>query len=142
MIGRDHHDPGGTDSPLRETANIFDGSRVTADMATLGFAGNCARGMTLAALHNGGGVGIGKAVNGGFGLLLDGRSQTDDIIQSALNWDVMGGIARRNWAGNPNAITIAKIYNINNPYDDRITIPFIADDDLIDTTVAAHSKKH
>lgn len=142
MIGRDHHDPGGTDSPLRETANIFDGSRVTADMATLGFAGNCARGMTLAALHNGGGVGIGKAVNGGFGLLLDGRSQTDDIIQSALNWDVMGGIARRNWAGNPNAITIAKIYNINNPYDDRITIPFIADDDLIDATVAAHSKKH
>jgi urocanate hydratase len=142
MIGRDHHDPGGTDSPLRETANIFDGSRVTADMATLGFAGNCARGMTLAALHNGGGVGIGKAVNGGFGLLLDGRSQTDDIIQSALNWDVMGGIARRNWAGNPNAITIAKIHNINNPYDDQITIPFIADDDLIDATVAAHSKKH
>jgi urocanate hydratase len=142
MIGRDHHDPGGTDSPLRETANIFDGSRVTADMATLGFAGNCARGMTFAALNNGGGVGIGKAVNGGFGLLLDGRSQTDDIIQSALNWDVMGGIARRNWAGNPNAITIAKIYNINNPYNDQITIPSIAEDDLIETALAAHSEKY
>ena len=141
MIGRDHHDPGGTDSPLRETANIFDGSRVTADMATLGFAGNCARGMTLAALHNGGGVGIGRAVNGGFGLLLDGRSQTDDIIQSGLNWDVMGGVARRSWAGNPNAMTVAKIYNLNNPYDDQITLPFPADDDLIDTTIAVHYKK-
>ena len=141
MIGRDHHDPGGTDSPLRETANIFDGSRVTADMATLGFAGNCARGMTLATLHNGGGVGIGRAVNGGFGLLLDGRGQTDDIIQSGLNWDVMGGVARRSWAGNPNAMTVAKIYNLNNPYDDQITLPFLADDELIDTTIAAHYKK-
>jgi urocanate hydratase len=141
MIGRDHHDPGGTDSPLRETANIFDGSRVTADMATLGFAGNCARGMTLAALHNGGGVGIGRAINGGFGLLLDGHSQTDDIIQSGLNWDVMGGIARRSWAGNSNAMTVAKIYNLNNPYDDQITLPFLADDELIDTTITAHYKK-
>ncbi len=131
MIGRDHHDPGGTDSPLRETANIYDGSRVTADMATLGFAGNCARGMTLAALHNGGGVGIGRAINGGFGLLLDGRSQTDDIIQSALNWDVMGGVARRSWAGNPNAITVARAHNTRNPYGDHLTIPFLSDDEAV-----------
>lgn len=142
MIGRDHHDPGGTDSPLRETANIFDGSRVTADMSTLGFAGNCARGVTLATLHNGGGVGIGKAVNGGFGLLLDGSSRTDDIIQNALNWDVMGGIARRSWAGNPNALTVARAHNYRNPYGDRITIPFLSDDNLVDAAVSAHFKQH
>ncbi|HHZ17664.1 MAG TPA: urocanate hydratase, partial [Acholeplasmataceae bacterium] len=93
MIGRDHHDPGGTDSPFRETANIKDGSNIMTDTATHVFAGNAARGMTLVALHNGGGVGIGKAINGGFGLLLDGTERTDAIIKSAINWDVMAGVA-------------------------------------------------
>jgi urocanate hydratase len=82
MLGRDHHDPGGTDSPFRETANITDGSNVTADMATHCFAGNAARGMSLVALHNGGGTGIGKAINGGFGLVLDGSRRVDAIIRS------------------------------------------------------------
>ena len=105
MLGRDHHDVSGTDSPFRETANIKDGSNVMADMAVQCFAGNAARGMTLCALHNGGGVGIGKAINGGFGLLLDGSSRTDAIIESAMMWDVIGGVARRGWAGNEGALS-------------------------------------
>ena len=91
MLGRDHHDVSGTDSPFRETANIKDGSNVMADMATQCYAGNAARGMSLVALHNGGGVGIGKSINGGFGLVLDGSERGDNIIKSALLWDVMGG---------------------------------------------------
>ncbi len=97
MLGRDHHDVSGTDSPFRETSNIYDGSRIMADMATQCFAGNAARGMTLVALHNGGGTGIGKSINGGFALLLDGRRETDEIIKSALSWDVYCGVARRAW---------------------------------------------
>jgi len=135
MIGRDHHDPGGTDSPFRETANIRDGSNVAADMATHCFAGNCARGMSLVALHNGGGTGIGKAINGGFGLVLDGSLQVDDIIRSALSWDVMGGVARRSWARNPNAMSVAMEYNANNPTGDHITIPYLADEDWIRSLV-------
>ena len=104
MLGRDHHDTGGTDSPFRETANIKDGSNVMADMAVQCFAGNAARGMSLVALHNGGGVGIGKAINGGFGLVLDGSQRVDEIIRSALLWDVMGGVARRSWARNEHSI--------------------------------------
>ncbi len=111
MLGRDHHDPGGTDSPFRETANIKDGSNVCADMATHCFAGNAARGMSLVALHNGGGTGIGKAINGGFGMVLDGSSRVDEIIKSAMTWDVMGGVARRNWSRNPNAMEVAMEYN-------------------------------
>jgi urocanate hydratase len=133
MIGRDHHDPGGTDSPFRETANIRDGSNVTADMATHCFAGNCARGMSLVALHNGGGTGIGKAINGGFGLVLDGSLRVDETIRSALSWDVMGGVARRNWARNPNAMSVAVEYNLNNPTGDHITIPYMADEALIES---------
>ncbi len=128
MLGRDHHDPGGTDSPFRETANINDGSNVCADMATHCFAGNAARGMSLVALHNGGGVGIGKAINGGFGLVLDGSDQVDDIIRSAMLWDVMGGVARRNWGRNPNAMEVAAAYNQDNPDGDQITIPYLADE--------------
>ncbi|MFH1155965.1 MAG: urocanate hydratase [Pseudomonadota bacterium] len=127
MLGRDHHDPGGTDSPFRETANIKDGSNVCADMATHCFAGNAARGMSLVALHNGGGTGIGKAINGGFGLVLDGSERVDAIIASAMSWDVMGGVARRNWAGNPNAMEVAAAYNHDNTNSDQITIPFMAD---------------
>ena len=89
MLGRDHHDTGGTDSPFRETANIKDGSNIMADMATHCFAGNAARGMSLVALHNGGGVGIGNAINGGFGLVLDGSERIDAVIKQAIPWDVM-----------------------------------------------------
>ncbi len=132
MLGRDHHDTGGTDSPFRETANIKDGSNVTADMAVHCFAGNAARGMSLVALHNGGGVGIGKAINGGFGLVLDGSSQKDDIIRSSMLWDVMGGVARRSWAGNENAVETAAAYNHSRAGSDHITLPFIVADQLID----------
>ncbi len=135
MLGRDHHDPGGTDSPFRETANITDGSNVTADMATHCFAGNAARGMSLVALHNGGGTGIGKAINGGFGLVLDGSRRVDRIIRQAMNWDVMGGVARRNWARNPNAMAVAAEYNRENDNGDQITLPFVADDDAITAAV-------
>lgn len=131
MLGRDHHDPGGTDSPFRETANIKDGSNVCADMATHCFAGNAARGMSLVALHNGGGTGIGKAVNGGFGLVLDGSDKVDNIIRSAMSWDVMGGVARRNWARNPNAMEVAMAHNKDNHNGDQVTIPFLPDESLI-----------
>jgi len=132
MLGRDHHDVSSTDSPFRETANIKDGSNVMADMAVQCFAGNAARGMTLCALHNGGGVGIGKAINGGFGLLLDGSSRVDEIIKSAMSWDVMGGVARRSWAGNAGAIATAARYNEREANRAHITLPYLADDALLD----------
>ena len=131
MLGRDHHDTGGTDSPFRETANIKDGSNIMADMATHCFAGNAARGMSLVALHNGGGVGIGKAVNGGFGLVLDGSERVDHIIEQAIAWDVMGGAARRAWAGNPASIETSAAYNRNRRGTDHITLPFSADEDMV-----------
>ena len=136
MLGRDHHDTGGTDSPFRETANIKDGSNVTADMAVQCFAGNAARGMSLVALHNGGGVGIGKAINGGFGLVLDGSQRVDDIIRRAIPWDVMGGVARRSWAGNENSIQTAMQYNQDRKGTDHITLPYLADEKLVDDLVA------
>jgi urocanate hydratase len=136
MLGRDHHDTGGTDSPFRETANIKDGSNVTADMAVQGFAGNAARGMSLVALHNGGGVGIGKAINGGFGLVLDGSKRVDDIIRRAIPWDVMGGVARRSWAGNENSIQTAMQYNRDRKDTDHITLPYLTDEKTVDALVA------
>lgn len=135
MLGRDHHDPGGTDSPFRETANIRDGSNVCADMATHCFAGNAARGMSMVALHNGGGTGIGKAINGGFGMVLDGSDRVDEILCSAMTWDVMGGVARRSWARNPNAMEVAMAYNRNNENDDQITLPFQANAHLVSEAV-------
>ena len=141
MIGRDHHDPGGTDSPFRETANIKDGSNVMADMATHCFAGNCARGMSMVALHNGGGTGIGNAINGGFGLVLDGSPRVDDTIRSAVSWDVMGGVARRNWARNPNAVEVCRAFNEANGGAGHVTIPYLADDDLIKDRVSNAFKK-
>ncbi len=128
MLGRDHHDTGGTDSPFRETSNIKDGSNIMADMATQVFAGNCARGMSLVALHNGGGVGIGKAINGGFGMVLDGSERVDEILKSAMPWDVMGGVARRAWARNANAIETCADYNAMNN-GNYITLPFMAKDE-------------
>jgi len=130
MMGRDHHDTGGTDSPFRETSNIKDGSNVMADMATQCYAGNAARGMSLIALHNGGGVGIGKSVNGGFGLLLDGSEKTDEVIKMAIPWDVMGGVARRAWARNQNSISTCMEYNQCSS-SDHITLPYIADEEKI-----------
>ena len=141
MIGRDHHDVSGTDSPFRETANIKDGSNVMADMATQCYAGNAARGMSLVALHNGGGTGIGKAINGGFGRLLDGTEKTDNIIKSAVMWDVMGGVARRSWARNPNSISTSVEYNTKYKNEGHITIPFIADDKLVSDLVEKKLKK-
>ena len=135
IIGRDHHDVSGTDSPFRETANIYDGSRVTADMSVHCFAGNVARGMTLVVLSNGGGVGIGRASNGGFGLVLDGSERVDQIIRSALSWDVMGGLARRSWARNPNAIETVKRWNEVNKDKGHITMPFIPDEGLVENLV-------
>lgn len=131
MLGRDHHDTGGTDSPFRETSNIKDGSNIMADMATHIFAGNSARGMSLITLHNGGGVGIGKSINGGFGMVLDGSKRVDEILKNAMLWDVMGGVARRAWARNENAISTSIAYNQTMSGNDHITLPYIADDQLI-----------
>jgi len=141
MLGRDHHDVSGTDSPFRETANIKDGSNVMADMATQCFAGNAARGMSLVTLHNGGGVGIGKAINGGFGLVLDGSQKTDAIIKSALLWDVMGGVARRSWARNEHSIETAVEFNEEYKGLGHITIPFIPDEHLIEDVVDQNWKE-
>ena len=127
MLGRDHHDVSGTDSPYRETSNVKDGSNIMADMATQCFAGNAARGMSLVALHNGGGVGIGRAVNGGFGLVLDGSFRVDEIIRSAMSWDVMGGVARRAWARNENALATAAAFNEKRT-GEHITLPYLADE--------------
>jgi len=131
MLGRDHHDTGGTDSPFRETANIYDGSNIMADMAVHCFAGNAARGMSLVALHNGGGVGIGNAVNGGFGLVLDGSDRADRVVRQAIPWDVMVGVARRAWARNPNSMETAAGYNLARKETDHITLPYTADDELV-----------
>ncbi|MCE5192379.1 MAG: urocanate hydratase [Candidatus Cryosericum sp.] len=142
MLGRDHHDVSGADSPFRETANIKDGSNVMADMATQCFAGNAARGMSLVTLHNGGGVGIGKAINGGFGLVLDGSQKTDAVIKSALLWDVMGGVARRSWARNEHSVQTALEFNKDYKGRGHITIPFIPDEKLIEDVVDQNWKEH
>ncbi len=136
MLGRDHHDVSGTDSPFRETSNIKDGSNVMADMATQCFAGNAARGMSLIALHNGGGVGIGKSINGGFGLVLDGSERIDSIIKSSMMWDVMGGVARRSWARNSHSVETCVEYNKNYAGAGHITIPYIPKEDLVESLVA------
>ncbi|WP_297676732.1 urocanate hydratase [uncultured Bacteroides sp.] len=131
MLGRDHHDVSGTDSPFRETSNIKDGSNVMADMAVQCFAGNCARGMSLVALHNGGGVGIGKAINGGFGMVCDGSERVDEILRSAMLWDVMGGVARRSWARNEHAMETSEEFNQAYADTYHITMPYVADNELI-----------
>ena len=132
MLGRDHHDTGGTDSPFRETSNIRDGSNIMADMATQCFAGNAARGMSMVVLHNGGGVGIGKSINGGFGMVLDGSERVDGILRSAMPFDVMVGVARRGWARNENAVLTSREYNALNAGTDHITLPHPADTSLVE----------
>jgi urocanate hydratase len=137
MLGRDHHDVSGTDSPFRETANIKDGSNVMADMAVQCFAGNTARGMSLVALHNGGGVGIGKAINGGFGMVCDGSERVDEILRTAMVWDVMGGVARRSWARNPNAMSTVKSFNQTHAEGYHITEPYLVEERLIEKLLNA-----
>ena len=139
MLGRDHHDVSGTDSPFRETANIKDGSNVMADMAVQSFAGDAARGMSLVSLHNGGGVGIGKAINGGFGLVLDGSERVDNIIKSALLWDVIGGVARRSWARNEHSIETSIEFNDHYKGLGHISIPYIPNDELINRLIKEQS---
>ncbi|MCP5048360.1 MAG: urocanate hydratase, partial [bacterium] len=135
MIGRDHHDVSGTDSPFRETSNIKDGSNITADMAVHNFVGDADRGMSMAVLSNGGGVGVGKAFNGGFGLVLDGTELKDKIIKCAMEWDVMNGISRRSWARNPNAVEVASQWNKKNKGRGHITLPYLPDDQLLEKIV-------
>jgi len=135
MLGRDHHDVSGTDSPFRETSNIKDGSNVMADMAVQCFAGNAARGMSLVALHNGGGVGIGKSINGGFGMVLDGSDRVDEILRQAMLWDVIGGVARRAWARNEHSIETIVEFNKQYAGKGHATLPYIPVDSLIDSIV-------
>ena len=131
VLGRDHHDVSGTDSPYRETANIKDGSMFTADMAVQNFVGDAFRGATWVSLHNGGGVGWGEVINGGFGMLIDGSEAAKKRIESMLHWDVNNGVARRAWARNPGAIAaISQAMSENNLL--KVTLPNLTDDSIFD----------
>ncbi len=134
VLGRDHHDVSGTDSPYRETSNIYDGSKFTADMAVQNFVGDAFRGATWVSLHNGGGVGWGEVINGGFGMVIDGSKNSDKKIKSMLHWDVNNGIARRSWARNKEAI-----FAINRAMEQNsdlvVTVPSIVEDKIIDSLI-------
>jgi urocanate hydratase len=131
VLGRDHHDVSGTDSPYRETSNIYDGSAFTADMAIQNVIGDSFRGATWVSIHNGGGVGWGEVINGGFGMLLDGSIEADFRLKNMLFWDVNNGIARRNWARNKEAISAIKRAMALNPQL-KVIVPEIVDDNLLD----------
>ena len=131
ILGRDHHDVSGTDSPYRETSNIYDGSRFTADMAIQNVIGDSFRGATWVSIHNGGGVGWGEVINGGFGMLLDGSEQAQRNLTSMLHWDVNNGIARRNWARNENAIFAIKRAMDAEPLL-KVTLPNLVDEQLLE----------
>ena len=130
VLGRDHHDVGGTDSPYRETANIRDGSMFTADMAIHNFVGDSFRGATWTSIHNGGGVGWGEVINGGFGMYIDGTKDSEIKIESMLSWDVMNGLVRRSWARNSGAISTVKDAQETN-IGLEVTIPNLADENLL-----------
>ncbi|HTO16814.1 MAG TPA: urocanate hydratase [Edaphocola sp.] len=130
VLGRDHHDVSGTDSPYRETSNIYDGSKFTADMAIHNVIGDSFRGATWVSIHNGGGVGWGEVINGGFGMLLDGSEDADRRLKSMLHWDVNNGISRRSWARNEGAIAAIKRAMEAEPLL-KVTVPEIVDDDII-----------
>ena len=134
VLGRDHHDVSGTDSPYRETSNIRDGSRFTADMAVQNFVGDAFRGATWISLHNGGGVGWGEVINGGFGMVIDGSADSDRRLKSMLHWDVNNGIARRAWARNPNAVWSIEQEMKRTP-GLKVTLPNEADDGLIEGSI-------
>ncbi|WP_038335057.1 urocanate hydratase [Empedobacter falsenii] len=130
VLGRDHHDVSGTDSPFRETSNIYDGSKFTADMAIHNVIGDSFRGATWVSIHNGGGVGWGEVINGGFGMLLDGSSDAEQRLKSMLHWDVNNGIARRSWARNEEAIFAIKRAMEEEPLL-KVTLPNMVDEDLL-----------
>lgn len=130
VLGRDHHDVSGTDSPYRETSNIYDGSRFTADMAIHNVIGDSFRGATWVSIHNGGGVGWGEVMNGGFGMLIDGSKEAENRLESMLFWDVNNGIARRNWARNENATFAIQRAMEQNPKL-KVTLPHQVSDDLL-----------
>ncbi len=130
VLGRDHHDVSGTDSPFRETSNIYDGSRFTADMAIHNVIGDSFRGATWVSIHNGGGVGWGEVINGGFGMVLDGSAGSERRLKQMLYWDVNNGIARRSWARNPNAMFTAQRAMEENPKL-KLTFPNLVDDSVI-----------
>jgi urocanate hydratase len=134
VIGRDHHDVSGTDSPFRETSNIYDGSKFTSDMAVQNVIGDSFRGATWVSLHNGGGVGWGEVINGGFGMVLDGSQDAGNKLRMMLHWDVNNGIARRSWARNREAMFTLKREMARTP-GLVVTFPYIADDNLIDEAV-------
>lgn len=134
VLGRDHHDVSGTDSPYRETANIYDGSRYTADMAIHNVIGDSFRGATWVSIHNGGGVGWGEVINGGFGMYIDGSDVSEEHIRSMLHWDVNNGIARRNWARNPHAISTIK-RAMEEDQRLKVTIPQLADSKRLEEIV-------
>jgi urocanate hydratase len=131
VLGRDHHDVSGTDSPYRETANIYDGSQFTADMAIQNVIGDSFRGATWVSIHNGGGVGWGEVINGGFGMVLDGSNAADNRLKSMLFWDVNNGITRRSWARNEGAIFSAQRAMIQEP-NLKVTLPQLVSDELLD----------
>lgn len=134
VLGRDHHDVSGTDSPYRETSNIYDGSKFTADMAVQNFVGDSFRGATWISLHNGGGVGWGEVINGGFGLVLDGTEDADRRLKSMLFWDVNNGIARRSWARNEEAMFAIKREMERTP-NLKVTLPNLVDDKILNGLV-------
>ena len=133
VLGRDHHDVSGTDSPYRETSNIYDGSSFTADMAVHNVIGDSFRGATWVSIHNGGGVGWGEVINGGFGMVIDGSKESEEKIKNMLHWDVNNGIARRSWARNEAAVFAIKREMERTPLL-KVTIPNIANEDLISKT--------
>ena len=134
VLGRDHHDVSGTDSPFRETSNIFDGSRYTADMAVHNVIGDSFRGASWVSLHNGGGVGWGEVINGGFGLVLDGSEEAAERLKNMLFYDVNNGIARRSWARNPNALAALKREMERTP-GLKVTLPNLVEDRLLDNLI-------
>lgn len=139
VLGRDHHDVSGTDSPFRETANIYDGSRFTADMAVQNVIGDSFRGATWVSLHNGGGVGWGEVINGGFGMVLDGSADAERRLKSMLFWDVNNGISRRAWARNPHAISTLE--RTMEAYPDlKVTVPFLAEEEMVREAMASHQR--
>lgn len=134
VLGRDHHDVSGTDSPFRETSNIYDGSSFTADMAIQNVIGDSFRGATWVSIHNGGGVGWGEVINGGFGMLLDGTADADRRLRNMLFWDVNNGISRRSWARNEEAVfAIKRAMDVH--WDLKVTLPHFAQDSLIDDLI-------